>query len=138
MAQPKTRAPEPQTESDLVRESSLDDLDTRSRERLITYMNLYVAKKAEIDKLNEDLESLKLDKIEPIRLRLGLTKIESDEWYIARRPGRSSLDKAKAKLYLVNKGVSVQLVTSAFDHATSTGKAFTEIKRKRSDKGGEE
>lgn len=128
MAQPKTRAPEPAIET--AREASLDDLDARSRERLITYMNLYVAKKSEIDKLNDDLEALKLDKIEPLRLRLGLTKIDSDEWYIARRPGKKSTDKDKVKLYLVNKGVSVQLVTTAFDVATKTGKPYTEIKRK--------
>lgn len=124
--------PSPATPIELApdRESTLDDLDPKYRDQLARWMNTYAAKKAEIDALESDLESLKLDKIEPLRLRLGLTKIDSDQWYIARRPGKKSTDKDKVKLYLVNKGVSVQLVTTAFDVATKTGKPYTEIKRK--------
>lgn len=132
MAAHSKSKPSPATPIELApdRESTLDDLDPKYRDQLARWMDTYVAKKAQIDALESDLESLKLDKIEPLRLRLGLTKIDSDGWYIARRPGRASLDKAKAKLYLVNRGVSVQLVTTAFDIATKTGKPYTEIKRK--------
>lgn len=135
MPSPKTRAaaakPQPAADPAVPREASLDDLDDRSRALLTAYMLDYEVKKGQIDDLEADLEAIKLDKIEPLRLRLGLTKIDSERWYIARRPGRSSLDRDKAKLYLVNKGVSVKLVTDAFDLATSTGKPFTEIKRKK-------
>lgn len=115
-------------------EATLDEIDPRYRTPLSAWMDKYVAKKAEIDMLTAELEEIKLDHIEPLRLRLGLTKIDADSWYIARRAGRPSLDKDKAKLYLVNKGVSVKLVTDAFDTATSKGKPFTEIKRKKSEK----
>lgn len=133
MPSPKTRVSEPIAD----REATLDDLDPKYRAQLTAWMDDYVAKKQEIDDLTADLESLKLDKIEPLRLRLGLTKIDADSWYIARRPGRSSLDKDKVKLYLVNKGVPVKVVTAAFDLATSTGKPFTEIKRKGTKQNGE-
>lgn len=129
---PKTPAPEP--DNDDAREASLADLDTKSRRLLETWMDEYVSKKAEIDNLTADLEVLRLDKIEPLRLRLGLTKIDSEGWFIARRPGKKALDKDKAKVYLVNKGVPVKIVTNAFELATSTGKPYTEIKRKKGEK----
>lgn len=115
-------------------EATLADLDPRPRAQLAKWMEDYVTTKAEIDERELKLESLKLDKIEPLRLRLGLTKIDAEGWYIARRPGRSALDKAKLKINLVNSGVPVKIVTGAMDAATSTGKPFTEIKRKKSEK----
>lgn len=130
MPMPKTRAPEPQSDPD-TRESSFDDLDNKSKAILTAWMDKYVEKKEEMDDLAAELEGIKLDHIEPLRLRLGLTKIDAEGWFIARRPGRSSLDKGKLKIYLVNKGVPVKLVTTAFEIATSTGKSFTEIKRKK-------
>lgn len=131
MASPKTRAQEAQAQLAEPREASLDDLDSKSRIALESLMNTYVAKKAEIDELEAELESLKLDKIEPIRLRLGLTKIDAEGWFVARRPGRPSLDKDKAKLNLLNRGVALKVITEAFSAATSTGKPYTEIKRKK-------
>lgn len=130
MPMPKTRASEPQAETN-TREMLFDDLDNKSKAILTSWMNKYVEKKEEMDDLAAELESIKLDHIEPLRLRLGLTKIDSEGWLIARRPGKKSLDKDKVKIYLVNKGVPVKLVTTAFEIATSTGKPFTEIKRKK-------
>lgn len=134
MPMPKTSAADQQSTHTPAREAMLDDLDAKSRALLESYMSEYVAKKAEIDDLEADCESLKLDKIEPLRLRLGLTKIDAEGWFIARRPGRKAVDKDKVKVYLVNKGVPVKVVTTAFEIATSTGKPFTEIKRKKGEK----
>lgn len=137
MPTPKTHVPEADldTEGDFLREALLEDLDTRSRRLLDTYMSEYIEKKGEIDDLTADLESIKLDKIEPLRLRLGLTKIDSEGWFIARRPGKPSTDKDKVKLHLVNKGVPLKTVLEAFEKGTTIGKPFTEIKRKKGEKG---
>lgn len=129
MPTPKTRAPEP--DQDIAREAALDDLDPKYRDQLMSWMEDYVDKKIEIDNLTADLESIKLDKIEPLRLRLGLTKIDSEGWFIARRPGKPSTDKDKVKLHLVNKGVPLKIVQEAFEKGTTIGKPFTEIKRKK-------
>ncbi len=130
MPSPKNRALEPQPDTDQPRIALLDELDPKSRTVLQSWMDKYVAKKAQIDDLNAECESIKLDRIEPLRLRLGLTKIDSDEWYIARRPGKLAVDKEKVRRYLFQKGVALKLITEAFDIATSKGKPFTEIKRK--------
>lgn len=123
----KSDAPDPEPAD---REMFLDDLDSRSRALLTSWMAKYVDKAGEIDSLKADLETIKKEKIEPLRLKLGLTKIDSDDWYIARRQGRPSLDKDKLKLYLLNNRVPVGVISDAFEAATSKGKPFTEIKRK--------
>lgn len=125
MPAPKKNVTEP------AREALLDDLDSKSRTLLQSWMDKYVEKADEIDRLKAELESIKLDRIEPLRLKLGLTKIDSGDWYIARRPGRPSLDKEKVRRYLFEKGVKLDVITEAFRFATSIGKAFTEIKRKK-------
>lgn len=125
MAAPKKNVTEP------AREALLDDLDAKSRTLLQSWMDKYVEKADKIDELKTELESIKLDRIEPLRLKLGLTKIDSDGWYIARRPGRPSVDKEKVRRYLFEKGVKLDVITEAFRVATSIGKAFTEIKRKK-------
>lgn len=112
--------------------------DAKSRTLLRSWTDKYCELSDEIDERKAKQTKLKDEQIEPLRLELGIDKIETDEWFISRYPGRQSLNKEKLQRYLFQKGVPLALIQAAMDYATSQGTPYTEIKRRKQKANGEE
>lgn len=105
--------------------------DTKARTLLRSWTDKYCELSDEIDERKAKQTKLKDEQIEPLREKLGLSKIETDEWFIFRFPGKSSLNKEKLQRFLFQKGVPLALIQAAMEYATSQGKPYTEIKRRK-------
>lgn len=112
--------------------------DTKARTLLRSWTDKYCELSDEIDERKVKQNKLKDEQIEPLREKLGIAKIETDEWFISRYPGKSSLNKEKLQRYLFQKGVPLALIQAAMEYATSQGKPYTEIKRRKQKADGEE
>lgn len=112
--------------------------DTKARTLLRSWTDKYCELSDEIDERKLKQTKLKDEQIEPLREKLGIDKIETDEWFISRYPGKSSLNKEKLQRFLFQKGIPLALIQAATDYATSQGKPYTEIKRRKQKANGEE
>lgn len=125
------------TAAESTREALLEEIkDARARTLLRNWTDKYCAISDTLDDLKSKQDEIKTTQIEPLRLKLGLAKVTAEDWYIARRPGRSSLDKEKLKRYLFENGVSMELILEAVKVATSEGAPFTEIRRRKQNDNG--
>lgn len=119
------------------REVTLEDLERKDRAFLRAWLEKYCTLGDEIKARKSKQDEIKNEKIEPLRVALGLKKIDTELAIINHLPGKQSLDKEKLKRYLFDKGkVKMGVILAAFEYATSKGEPYTQITPRKDKNGG--